>query len=484
LKKSLATEEKYMSTPRRLLARFLVIAITCSLFSSAFAAPQRRARRQPVVPVATSITFDPVQPVLSPKDKPVKVKATVLDQTGRAMPDAKVTWEAIPQGDNPLLSFSRALNESEVNTLVITAGAGNPSTHEKITTRVLAYSGEAQNDLLVTYESTPKPPPAKITFTPEAVKLPFDGEQTVTATVLDAEGKTIKGSKLSWEVLNPDLREFVKIGAVVNDDKTNSVTIFGRAPKDKKVPDVITLVAKAGDDAVGALAVTYTAPPNDVILTSWSVLPNGIVGDNFGRTIRDDYYCIQVTIDNHSDSDIALGSLSFELPAVAAQAAVAGQPATVALPAVVIPTSYYPVVQGSLARRKLTHPRPIVMATIDAMGSLLTGFNPFFHNINHAKNYSQFIDILSNPLAKGVASVWQDPYPDEMARFTANVLKDDKIIKKDDKAFKTIVFIEKRQLYPKGTKTVDDPIAVKRILGRLIVMGQKIQQGNSQDLTK
>jgi len=238
-------------------------------------------------------------------------------------------------------------------------------------------------------------------------------------------------------------------------------------------------------------------------------LPRGIVGDNFGRTIRDDYYCVQIAIDNHSDSDIALGSLSFELapevverkaiaaqPAVAARAATADQPAVEAQeakeaqpavkgkPALIIPTSYYPMVQGSLARRKLTHPRPIVMATIDAMGSLLTGFNPFFHNVNHAKNYSQFIDILSNPLAKGVASVWQDPYPDEMARFTANVLKDDKIIKKDDKTFKTIVFIEKRQLYPKGEKTIDDPIVVKQKLGRLIVMGQRIQQGNSEDLTR
>ena len=468
-----------MNIPRCLLA----VTLVCSLFSSAFAVPQRRPRPR-VVPRATSIKFDVPEPVLSPKKK-IKVKAIVLDQTGRAMPEAKVTWEDIPQDEDSPLSFSRSLDDSEGNTLVITAGAGNPAIHEKITTRILAISDEASRDLVVTYESTPKPPPAKISFTPATVTLPFDGEQTITATVSDADDKAIKGTKLTWEVVKPELREFVKIGTVVNDDKTNSVTILGHAPKGKKAPDVITLVAKVGDTPLGFVAVNYTAPPNEVILTSWSVLPRGIVGDNFGRTIRDDYYCIQIAIDNKSGSDIALGSLSFELqPAVTAQAATATQPAVAGIPALVIPTSYYPVVQGSLARRKLTHPRPIVMATIDAMGSLLTGFNPFFHNINHAKNYSQFIDILSNPVAKGVASVWQDPYPDEMARFTANVLKDDKIIKKDDKAFKTIVFIEKRQLYPKGMKTVEDPIEVKRKLGRLIVMGQRIQQGNSEDLTK
>ena len=70
-----------MSTSRLLLARVLVIAITGSLFSSVFAAPQRRVRRKPVVPVASSISFDVPDPMLSPKKK-VKVKATVLDQIG------------------------------------------------------------------------------------------------------------------------------------------------------------------------------------------------------------------------------------------------------------------------------------------------------------------------------------------------------------------------------------------------------------------
>ena len=56
------------------------------------------------------------------------------------------------------------------------------------------------------------------------------------------------------------------------------------------------------------------------------------------------------------------------------------------------------------------HPRTMTLAIVDGLGSLLTGFNPFFHNANHAKNYSQFIDILSNPLAKGLERAGRIPF--------------------------------------------------------------------------
>jgi hypothetical protein len=196
------------------------------------------------------------------------------------------------------------------------------------------------------------------------------------------------------------------------------------------------------------------------------VIPPKIAGDLFGRTIKNDYYCIEVAIDNRSDSDIALGSLKFKLDG-------GGSP---------IPTSHYPVVQGSLVRRKITHPRGIVLAAISSLGTVMTGFNPFFHNINHAKNYAQFVTILSNPVEKGVEAVWQDPYPIEMANFSAIVLKDDKIIAKNSPTFKTVVFVEKRNIYQNGDKDRSDPIKVKAKLRELVVEGRSIQQGGERKL--
>jgi hypothetical protein len=449
-----------MISLRSLLSNFLVLLLIC--LSSGIAFSQRPRPK----PVATSITFDNSDPKLGPK-KVVKVKATVIDQYGHNMPDAKVTWENVDQPDGSPLSFSGSL--ADTNTLIITGGEGSDTVAEHISTRVIAASGEAFRDLIVVYESTPKPLPAKIKFTPANVDLNSDGEATVSASLADADDKPLHGNKVTWALAKPELSEFVTLGTVVNDKATNSITLIGRvSKKETKPPDVITLVGSSGN-AIGVVTINYT-PPAGQVDTTWSVLPPKIVGDLFGRTIANDYFCIEVAIDNHSDSDIALGSLKFE-------------PAS-STPTSPIPTSHYPVVQGSLARRKITHPRGIVLAAISSVGTLMTGFNPFFRNINHAKNYSQFIDIVSNPVAKGVEAVWQDPYPIEMANFSAIVLKDDKIIPKDAKTFKTVVFVEKRNLYKNGDKDRSDPIAVKEKLGKLVVEGQKIQQGPTKRLTQ
>lgn len=440
----------------------LVAALTiCLLAAPAFAG--QRKKRAHVEPRPTSISFDPPIANVAPKQK-LKIKAIVRDQNGRTMPAEKVSWQGVSEVTDSPLSFSRPLDDSEGNTLIVIGGAGNPAIKEKITTLVTAIAGDASSDLVVTYESIPKPLPAKITFEPAKVELTPDGEAKITATLKDSEDKPMHGTDVSWSLAKPELNEFVRLGTVVNDDKTNSVTLLGRRSQ-KKPPDVITLIATAGN-ATSVFAIDYKAPRVRVE-SDFIVMSPKVCGDLFGRTIRNNFYCIEVAIDNKSDSDIALGGLKFSTPK-------SGD----------ILTSYYPVVEGSLARRKITHPRAIVMAAIDSLGTLMTGFNPFFHNVNHAKNYSQFIDILSNPVAKGVAAVWQDPYPIEMANFTGMILKDDKIIKKDDKTFKTVVFVEKRNVYPKGTKTGDDPIEVKKTLGRLVVMGQDIQQGPSRDLTQ
>ncbi len=448
----------YVSSSTRRLLPAIIIWL---LATPALAGPQKNRAR--VEPRATSISFDPAVATVGPKQK-VKVKATVLDQNGRAMPSERVSWQSISETADSPLAFSRSLDDAEANTLIITAGAGNPAIKEKITTLVAATCGEVSRDLVVTYENTPTAAPAKITFDPAKVDLTPDGELTVTATLLDSDDKPIHGSNVKWALARPELGEFVRLGAVVNDDKTNSITLLGRRSM-KQAPDVITLIATAGG-TVAVFTINYAGIKRKVE-PNWTVMTPGICGNLFGRTIRNEFYCVEVAIDNHSDSDIALGGLKFETPDN-------GE----------VITSNYPVVEGSLARRKITHPRAIVMAVIDSLGTLMTGFNPFFHNVNHAKDYSQFIDILSNPVAKGVAAVWQDPYPIEMANFAGMILKDDKIIKKDDKTFKTIVFVEKRQIYSKGTKNTDNPIEIKKKLGRLVVMGQDIQQGPSRDLAQ
>ncbi len=445
-----------MTSLRPLLSKILVILLISSTSGAAFG---QRVRQKPQ---AASISFDNADPKLTPK-KTVEVKATVLDQYGHVMPDAKVTWENVDQPAGSPLTFSGSLNKA--NTLVITANEGNDTVAERITTRVTAVSGDASHDLTVVYESTPKPVPAKITLTPAKVDLDSDGETTINAALADADDKPLHGNKVTWALAKPELSEFVSLGTVVNDKTTNSITLIGRVSKKKtKAPDVITLLATAGN-SVGVVTINYKAPPEEGhVRTIWNILPPKIAGDNFGRTIRNDYYCIEVTIENKTGGDLALAGLYFNNPDKPARGDLA--------------STTYNTVHGSLAKRKLTHPRAMTLAIVEGLGTLMTGFNPFFHDINHAKNYSQFIDILSNPLKNGIEKGWKDPYPDELARFEQDVLKDDKVIP-NNSIFKTKIFIPKRLLFTNKQKAErEDLLGVRKELGHLIVLGYKFEKGN------
>ena len=113
----------------------------------------------------------------------------------------------------------------------------------------------------------------------------------------------------------------------------------------------------------------------------------------------------------------------------------------------------------------------------------MTGFTPFFHNTVHSNNFTQWIAIISNPAAKGTERIWKDSYPDKLARFEQDVLKDDKVVSSGS-CFKTKVFIPKRDVFPTadyGDKNnIDD---VRDALGKLVIYGYKFRRGQLQMLT-
>jgi hypothetical protein len=444
-------------TAKRIIAICLLSLVVCPSLTFA----QRRRPR--FTPRPTIIVVDNPTPIVEPT-KTVKIMAIVQDQRGRAMSDQKVTWRALAVEGSPL-TFSRSLDESQANTLVITGAKGKEGTEQHVTTVVTAFLGELQRDVIVDYKSLPevKQQAAKITFQPEKVELGPDAEVTIRATVRDKDDNPIKGVKVTWTLANPEQNALVNLGAQINSEAANSVALIGRRPKDA-APQIVTLVATS-DKAIGFYNIKYSGTSGEIDAV-WGVVPPKIVGDNFGKTIMNDYYCIAVAITNHSNSDIVLGGLSFQ-PIEGAQ----------------IPSSPYPIVQGSLARRKLTHERFIVTTALDSLGALMTGTLPFFHNLNHSNNFSNLTALVSNPLSKGVAAVWKDPYPDEMARFEANVFKDDKIIAKDSKTFKTILFVEKRNLFPNSDKNRNDPKKVREALHKLVVTGNTIEQGPTRSFT-
>jgi hypothetical protein len=303
-----------------------------------------------------------------------------------------------------------------------------------------------------------------LTATPNVITVRPGEAQSfkVAVTAMDKGGKTELPKFSIKTELSSDATAFLTVTSS-DDDKT--VTVTGKYATDPKkpIPEIMSVIVRAAG-ASNVVAVRYLYESVKVI---WDVLPPNIVGDNYGRTIKHDYYCVEVTIQNFSGEDMALAAMAFDL----------GDQATLR------PNTSYSTVHGSLARRKLTHPRTLTLAAISAAGQLLTGFNPFFHNDAHGLNFSHLIDIISNPLEKGTALVWPDSYPDEVARFEQDILRDDKVIPSGS-VFRTKIFFPKRALFQStadGDKNnLDD---IREALGNLVVFGYKFHRGPLQTVT-
>lgn len=388
------------------------------------------------------------------------VRAYALDASGNRVRNAEVSWRLANPNFEAFVYLGRATNSSDLNSVEILWRPGTPEFPAPEEVQVIATAGEALGLLTVKYKAS----------TAENYTITFDSKDKKDLRIApgdsDAVKITVRGDKErivdvkpTAEVADENARKFIRV-VVAPDKKT--ITVFGLYGDDAKLtPDYIStaLLVRAAGTAV-TIPIFYQ---RDSAIVVWDILPPRIVGDNYGRTIMNDYYCIEVAIQNNSGSDLALAGLRFK-------------------GAVIRPNTSYTTVHGSLAKRKLTHPRALTLAIVDSMGTLLTGFNPFFHNINHAKNYSQFIDILSNPFAKGLEKAWKDPYPEELARFEQDILRDDKIIP-NASIFKTKIFVPKRALFTNQQKDKrEDLNEVRKALGELWVLGYKFQKGQVQNI--
>jgi hypothetical protein len=79
---------------------------------------------------------------------------------------------------------------------------------------------------------------------------------------------------------------------------------------------------------------------------------------------------------------------------------------------------------------------------IKALGPFLTGFSPFFHAVNHAKNFAEGINILSNPFEKGFEAVAPDTTLRQLEHLDEQALRDSVTFKNDDQV-PIVVFFEK-----------------------------------------
>jgi hypothetical protein len=403
---------------------------------------------------------EPAKIILEPAEVDLSVgatqtiKASVNDSHGNLIPSSEVTWRVLPQSMEAFVYVGQSKTEQGTHLVDIVGRQGPPNLQPLSEIRLVARSGNAERELPIKFK---KPPADDYTINfvdTKSLDLQPGGTSTVKVEVREKNGALLPDVPITASVVNDDLAKLVKVVGPDNDNVFTLVAIYDDTKGGPKTEALIrgALTVRSGV-IVNTLPLSYRRNP---VITSWEILPPSIVGDNYGRTVKNDYYCIEVMIQNNSGSDIALAGLIFDVDERER------------------PVTSYSTVHGSLAKRKLTHPRALTLAIVDGVGSLMTGFNPFFHNDSHAANYSQIIDILSNPFAKGLASVWKDSYPEEVSRFEQDVLKDDKIVS-NGSTFKTKIFFPKRALFENGDPNRDNFEVIRSKLGNLVVLGYRLQ---------
>lgn len=146
-----------------------------------------------------------------------------------------------------------------------------------------------------------------------------------------------------------------------------------------------------------------------------------------------------------------------------------------------IPVSSYRMSRGSVEHGQFWSRRSLILNFVKAAGPFLVGFTPFFHVLNHRNNFSQGVNIFSDPFEKGIELVFPDETVRQLQRLDEQMLRDGLTVL-NNQQIRTRAFIPKKLLGLEGTLK-DDWATVTQALGTLIIVGDKIQYINRIQVT-
>ena len=236
-----------------------------------------------------------------------------------------------------------------------------------------------------------------------------------------------------------------------------------------------TLLGLVGFNVESVMAGPIPPGLDPQVDVMWAVVPDKIVRDNFGHKISKEYFCITVVIGNDSGYDLQIASVGFKPPDIGHK----------------VPVTSYRMARGTLEKGQEVGVRNTVINIIKTLGPIGTGFTPFFHGPldSHRTNFSQGINIFSNPFEKGAELVFPDTTIRELDRLDDQTLRDGLIIKNNTQ-LRTVVFIPKELFGPNKVsmpmgrnffltkESKKDPQQVMSALGELVLVGDRIQYLN------
>jgi|GEM_PF-3802522 len=334
---------------------------------------------------------------------------------------------------------------------------------------------------LSVFSTTLADDPTKLTVEPGTVQLGMtydayikrvDHKKLTGAKVEASEGSgvTIKDSPAP-RLIDDDQTLVFRIE--VRNDATVATTKLRVKYKDENGKDVETTVDLV---VIGKQPLKPQPTPNgiDEVDVMWKVVPSKNVRDNFGRKVSRQYYCIEIVIGNNSQYDLQIASVGFRLKTVAQ---LGTQIVTTK-----VPTNSYRMTRATLEKDEVFSTRNIVLGFVKALGPVLTGITPFFHNISHKANFSQGINILSDPFEKGIEAIFPDSTIRQLGHLDDQTLRDGLIVH-NNLHVRTVAFFPKDFLKFRNKADKEDPQKVMEQLNEMVLVGDQIAHLNRQVVT-
>lgn len=219
--------------------------------------------------------------------------------------------------------------------------------------------------------------------------------------------------------------------------------------------------------------------------------------DIFGTRVADGYYAIVVGLGNNTGFDLQVNKIGFitSIPILVPDRDKNGSPVLAKKEDLTVNgnlKAHYefmeisavdrPLVRSSIERDQSIGKRALALNLIGGVGTLTTGFLPFFHALGPRANFSSVSSILNGQLKDGFTQSVPDFTLRHLNRLDNELIMDQDFLLPNNSERNTVVFIPRNTLqlgkeFTKDKKDHRDNLRmVTERLGRLVVVGRQIDR--------
>lgn len=214
--------------------------------------------------------------------------------------------------------------------------------------------------------------------------------------------------------------------------------------------------------------------------------------DVFGRRVANHYYAVAVNLGNNTGYDLQINKIGFvttraikvpELNNDGLPIFEKGEQGKVKMrdELLTITAIDRSLVRSSIERDQNFGVRALALNLIGGVGTLTTGFLPFFHALGPRANFSSFSSVLNGNLRDGFTTAVPDLTIRHLNRLDNSLVMDQDFVLPNNSERNTVVFVPRKALeldekhMADGKDHRDDLPLVKETLGRLVIVGRPIE---------